>query len=228
MDWRTLSDIGQAFGTVSAVISAVALAGVVNSLRLQRKQTHVSAHDTARSLRMQLVLFAMQNPKYLPIWGFPMQGGQDEASEFAYTSLVFSQLKTSFVLGMLHEAELHDGCGATFRHRGCVDFWRRARNVYLADNTKLGRRFAVIVDRHFREADGEPQARTPASTPTASGSMRLRHAAAWSWPWRSVPRQHVGFSDVDASPRRHPLEETTRIASTRREKSSEWPRPTCF
>lgn len=94
MDWRTLSDIGQAFGTVSAVISAVALAGVVNSLRLQRKQTHVSAHDTARSLRMQLVLFAMQNPKYLPIWGFPMQGGQDEASEFAYTSLVFSQLKT--------------------------------------------------------------------------------------------------------------------------------------
>ncbi|MFC0532958.1 DUF6082 family protein [Phytohabitans kaempferiae] len=60
-----LSAIGEAFGTVSAALSAVALIGIATSLYFQMQQTRVARIEASRTMRMQLLQFALGKPRYL-------------------------------------------------------------------------------------------------------------------------------------------------------------------
>jgi hypothetical protein len=74
LNWGELSDVGQALG---ALLSGAALVGAVVSLRLQRRQTQVSAFEALRNVRMQLLQFAIENPQFLRLWGHGMRAEED-------------------------------------------------------------------------------------------------------------------------------------------------------
>jgi hypothetical protein len=149
VDWTRLSEIGQAFGIVSVIISAVALVAVSFSLRIQRRQARVAQLEAVVALRIQLLQHAIKKPRYLKIWGFDTPG--ERAPETAYISMVFAYLKMAFTLELLTELELRHYCKTAFAEPSVGRFWKSARHVYLNDaSTPKGHLFAHIMDGEFR------------------------------------------------------------------------------
>ena len=168
-DWHRLSDIGQAFGVVSAAISAAALAAVALSLNIQRRQAGVAQMEAVFALRSQLLQFAVDRPEHLPVWGHDLADGVENVRGNAYASMVFSYLRMAYALGQLSRPELVGYCRAAFRQERVVAFWAQARRTYLDDRSSTAaREFAHLVDAEF-------QARAPV---TADGPARPRPSAA--------------------------------------------------
>lgn len=151
-----LSAIGEAFGAVSAALSAIALIGIATSLYFQMQQTRVARIEASRTMRLQLMQFALGKPRYLAAWGFDLNEPQERNNEMAYTSMVFAYLKMSYVLGVLTDFELSRACRVAFRQKSVADFWRGAREVYLRDTfSAAGRRFARLIDEAYLEVTRE-------------------------------------------------------------------------
>jgi hypothetical protein len=149
-DWAALSEIGQAFGAVSALISAVALVGIAASLRLQRQQTKVAQFQLVSGMRTDLINLALEDPRYLAPWGITISHDAQAAKDRAYTSLVFSYVKMAFVVGLLSELELESSARAAFLHSHVRIFWEQARDVYLADATSdRAARFAELMENAY-------------------------------------------------------------------------------
>lgn len=161
-DWGHLSDIGQAVG---ALLSGAALVGVVLSLRLQRRQTQVAAFEALRNVRMQLLQFAIDKPRFLRLWGYGIPPEED-AQETAYISMIFAYLKMAFALRVLTENELVGFC-RVFVDPAMVAFWERARENYLNDPfSRESRHFAQIVEREYRRVTQASAAKETVSPPS--------------------------------------------------------------
>lgn len=149
-----MSAIGEAFGTISAALSAIALIGIATSLYFQMQQTRVAQIEASRTMRAQLMQFALTNPQYLPLWGFDPREGEQKNSEAAYNSLVFAYLKMSYALRVLTDFELAGWCRVAFQQRTVANFWNGAREVYLRDTSSSGaRRFARLIDSVYAETN---------------------------------------------------------------------------
>lgn len=68
-DRGKLSDISQAYGAVSVVLSAIVLAGVALSpLYRVRQAAHTSGEQAVRDSHLQLATLALSNPDPLQAW----------------------------------------------------------------------------------------------------------------------------------------------------------------
>lgn len=153
IDWKQLSDIGQAFGIISTLLSAIGLLGVVASLRYQRQQTIAAQYQAVREIRTQLLQFAINNPHYLRSWGYREVHAGIDSADYAYMSLVFSYHKMAFALGALRKLELFRSCSLMFENQVAVRFWADAREVYISgDNPEDKASFSAIVDSIYNAA----------------------------------------------------------------------------
>lgn len=71
-DWGKLSDISQAYGAVSVLLSAIALAGVALSLLYQARQARTSNEQAIRDSHLQLAMLALSDPALLQAWSPPV------------------------------------------------------------------------------------------------------------------------------------------------------------
>lgn len=70
-DWPLLSNIGQTYGAVSALLSSVALGGVVLSLLYQARDSKTAREQTTRSLQLELIKMQMRDPALMTASGAP-------------------------------------------------------------------------------------------------------------------------------------------------------------
>jgi hypothetical protein len=170
-DLVRFSNVGQAFGSISAILSAIALIGVVASLHFQMRQAEVSRIEVMRNIRIGLLQFALDRPRYLAAWGMSSDRNVEENQDLAYASLVFGHLKTAYLFRLLTDFELNAYLVNAFRNDVVVRFWRENREIYLADNL-LGRnaqRFARIVDSRYNFVMSEDR-RSGVNRPSDSSS----------------------------------------------------------
>jgi hypothetical protein len=64
-NWEELSNIGQAYGGVSAIVSGLALCGIVASLLLQRQQIRLTRTITARERHFELLKLGLADPELI-------------------------------------------------------------------------------------------------------------------------------------------------------------------
>lgn len=153
VDWAVLSEIGQAFGVISAMISAIALLGIVRSLYLQRQQTNIAQYQAVRGLGTELLQLALREPRYLAPWGIAVADDTKAAQDRAYHILVFAYFKMAFVVGLLREIELEFTTREAFTHQSVRAFWEHARTIYLADTSNdRAHQFATIVETAYASA----------------------------------------------------------------------------
>jgi hypothetical protein len=69
LDWKGMSDVGQAYGALSAALSAFALCGVVASLLMQRQQYRLSENHGIRVRHRELIKMTFEDPSLKPCWG---------------------------------------------------------------------------------------------------------------------------------------------------------------
>lgn len=148
-----LSAIGEAFGTISAFLSALALVGVLAAIRLQRQQTSAARLEGLRLIRMQLIQFAFHDQKLLAVWGIDPSGGLRAMQLTAYYSMVYACLKMAYILKVLTDLELTRSSQAAFADQDMVNFWKQAREIYVNDSfSKRSRQFAKIIDEAYTNA----------------------------------------------------------------------------
>jgi Family of unknown function (DUF6082) len=170
VNWSQLSNIGQTYGAASALLTGLALIGVVGSMVFQVRAIRVSQEQATREQHAHLVEMALTDPVYQRAWGglYDVYGSSDKYRQHGYVNLIVSYWRDHYVLGELRERELRGLAASLFRGESGRDFWADTRDMRL--ETAAGgrdRRFCRIMDEEQQKAilAGPPavKAEVPAS-----------------------------------------------------------------
>jgi hypothetical protein len=167
-NWGTLSDVGQTYGAASALLSALALAGVAASLFFQARQADGQQIQTVRMLHVELTRMALEEPElFLPSWrpiDAPTIAGK---RQHLYQNLLISYVWMSYELSGLREAEVRALLSRIFEGEAARLYWRRVRGGWMptfvrSSSRRRGRRFIRVVDEEYERAVKAGPATSPA------------------------------------------------------------------
>jgi Family of unknown function (DUF6082) len=179
--WSQLSNIGQTYGAASALLTGLALIGVVGSMVFQVRAIRVSQEQATREQHAHLVEMALTDPVYQRAWGglYDVYGSCDKYRQHGYINLVVSYWRDHYVLGELRKHELRGLAASLFRGEAGRDFWADTREIRLETaRSSRDRRFCRIMDEEHHKAilAGPPavRAEVPASEMSADRQLTLR------------------------------------------------------
>ncbi|HEU5027275.1 MAG TPA: DUF6082 family protein [Spirillospora sp.] len=159
VDWATLSDIGQTYGGVSALLSAGGLVAVGVSLSLQAREQRHAREQAARGTQFELMRIMLDDPAYLETLGERTRGGltADELRRDIYLNLLLNWWQMRWEFGDMTEYEVRSMARADiFSGAPGRDYWRRngeQRLLYAA--TKQGRSFNRLLAEECHKAVAE-------------------------------------------------------------------------
>jgi uncharacterized membrane protein len=70
-DWTQLSDVGQTYGAVSALLSSLALVGIIVSLLYQARDSRASHEEVSRTLQHDLLKMELGDVSLMNSFGAP-------------------------------------------------------------------------------------------------------------------------------------------------------------
>ncbi|MEV0475634.1 DUF6082 family protein [Streptomyces prunicolor] len=156
-DWAKLSQISQAYGALSVILSAGALAGVAASLAYQSRQTRIATEETTWTAHRELLLLSLAKPEFLTCWeppSIPMTS--DEWRRIVYTNLILQDWEKTYSFGLMTDAQLTRTFELHFEGQTARDHWRNSREHYLryADGgaNRRTRQFARVADQSYDAA----------------------------------------------------------------------------
>jgi len=156
IDWIRLSAIGQTYGAASALLTGLALLGVVGSIFFQIRAIQSSTEQSSREHHAHLVEMAMNDPVYRLAWGYDTAFMTDDLDTFrqnAYLNLIISYWERDFVLGEIPDRRLRLMSTSLFGGAAGRMYWATIRNYRLAAaKDRKGRRFIQIVDEEYRNS----------------------------------------------------------------------------
>ena len=143
-DWEELSFVGQTYGAIAAVVTALSVLAVGVSLLLQVRALNVQIEQAARTHYFDLLAMGLQYPDALP--GGPFGGSVTSA--MLYSGLWISYWRTLFMLGYMPEAELRIEIHALFSASSDArDRWAFGKEAYLSGALgSKGRQFFELVE----------------------------------------------------------------------------------
>jgi hypothetical protein len=153
--WRHLSDIGQAYGSVSAILSSLALLGVAATTFMQVRQAKVAEIQMFRQLHAQLVSIEMGDPGTF----VPAKSNISPADEVAYRRRTYAALWLNYVWSMFdtgfkEESGIRSDMRAFFGSPIARAIWVAIRPFWQENlqSTAKGRRFMNLMDEHYTVA----------------------------------------------------------------------------
>ncbi|MET8170193.1 DUF6082 family protein [Streptomyces sp. NPDC005329] len=186
VDWNRLSQIGAAYGFTSAIVSALALAGVAGSLMVQNRQAKAEQVQGIRSYYLELVRLELDDMAlYQPVWGDTDIADPDERKRHVYADLMMNYAWMGYEIGTIREPLLRDMLSGMFTGEAGRYYWSRARTSWTASSSgsRIGRRFLAIVgEEHTRAIAAGPPTRSavaprPPDVPVAGAAPAWRTAA---------------------------------------------------
>lgn len=181
VQWEQLSNIGQTYGAASALLTGLALIGVVGSMVFQVRAIRVSQEQATREQHAHLVEMALTDPVYQRAWGglYDVYGSSDRYRQHGYINLIVSFWRDHYVLDELRAHELRGLAASLFRGEAGRDFWADTRDMRLETAASgRDRRFCRIMDEEHRKAilAGPPavKAEVPGSELSADWQITLR------------------------------------------------------
>ena len=188
IDWPKLSDIGQTYGAVSAILSAVALIGITLSLLIQARQARTERIRITRERHMELLRIVLDAPEvYSPVIGtqsvFGVESPQSEIDtrRLLFCTMWVNYARMGFETGVLTEEILHDDIfGPAFRSEPMRRWWVRVRR-YWSGNLIQGRKehkFVQIIDEEYRKAEKAGPAITLSAQPEISTTTTAKYYKA--------------------------------------------------
>jgi hypothetical protein len=188
-DLSRMSDAGQAYGGLSALLSAVATIAVATALLMQIQQIRISRAQGARMMQLQLMNMLIEHPEVRPVspglHGIPT----GQRSRDIYTNLVLRYLEMAYEIGYLPAETIRTELRMQFTVDDIRRFWERTRPIQLTSvHSKARRRFIQLVEGAYEEAvaAGPAAPTTPAveaaspepAQPTAVDYRRRLHDVA--------------------------------------------------
>jgi hypothetical protein len=153
--WPQLSDIGQTYGAASALLTGLALIGVVGSMVFQVRAINVSREQAMREQHAHLVEMALTDPVYQRAWGglYDIYGSTDRYRQHGYINLIVSFWQNDYVLGGSSDQALRGAASSLFRGEAGRDFWADTRDLRLQSSEgRRDRRFCYIMEEEYQKA----------------------------------------------------------------------------
>jgi hypothetical protein len=151
-NWEELSFIGQTYGAASAILSVFALAGIAISLLLQSKEAKAARIQAMRSLHVDLMTMAIDDPSLLSCWG-PSALEPEERKQQMYVNLMVSHWQMMWLVGELSEEHLRVQARAVFAGPVGRAFWSRMADTRLrVEGPGRTRQFHLIMNEEYAKA----------------------------------------------------------------------------
>ena len=128
-DWERLANIGQAYGSVSMLLSALALVGVVATTISQNRQARIALEYAQRDQHALLLKMAIDDAVLMECWGSLTQDPAPERRrQRACINLILNFWATTWQLGGMPESQLRGLLAADiFATEIGLRFWEQAR-----------------------------------------------------------------------------------------------------
>jgi hypothetical protein len=124
-DYSTIADVGQAYGGASAVVACIALFVVTASIFMQYRQFKEVRRDAATDFAEELVLLAMECPKYRQCWGSRVTPAGVDEDLFFYCSKVIKNWARLWDLGVIDETRVREYLRGFFDAEIPRMFWEK-------------------------------------------------------------------------------------------------------
>lgn len=189
-DWAKLSDIGQTYGAASALLTGLALIGVVGSMVFQVRAIRVSREQSSREHHAHLVEMALADPVYQRCWGGDpaAHASRDRYRQQVYLNLIVSKWENDYVLGGFRDHALRGTLEYFFRGEAGRQFWAESRIIRpQLSESRRAVRFCQIVEEEYQKAiasgphvvdSEEPSSVLPSDQQLISRGSALRTGAA--------------------------------------------------
>ncbi|MEV2239797.1 DUF6082 family protein [Micromonospora sp. NPDC049891] len=164
VQWSHLSDMGQAYGGTSAVLSGLALVGVSASLLMQSSLNRISQLHSIRQRQFDIVKLALDNPEYLYVDGSAALADPDNHLK-VYANLFVSHWAMVWDLAEMREDTLHVVARRLFESAVAREWWEVNGQSYYSSRRR--RKFvAILSDECDRAARSSVLSTVPATVPS--------------------------------------------------------------
>lgn len=152
-DWRRLSEIGQTYGAVSVLLSAMTLGGIAVSLVLQSRSARLDLEQGPHVIHMDLLKMALEDPDLMACWGGVEtdKARMPNRRQYLYMNMIVSFWEMTLEVGNKREAQLKVAADGLFSGPLGRAFWQENRLVREAD-TKPKRQLHHLLDERLEVA----------------------------------------------------------------------------
>jgi hypothetical protein len=152
LNWVKLSNIGQAYGAISALIAGFALVGVAASVFLQARETRYNRRDGDRVRHFELMRMAVEDSFYRQVFALP-EMSEEEASLTGYINLLFYHWSIVWEFGDIPERTLRSILSDVLFSDAGRAYWKRCRDGWMETAwTKRQIEFCRIADVVYQES----------------------------------------------------------------------------
>jgi hypothetical protein len=146
-DYTRISNIGQAYGAASAMISAVALGAVVFG---QHRQVRRARLQVLSEMTDDLVQLAMDEPMYRQCWGARVAPDDVDEALFYYCNRMIKSWKIAWELRDLPEVQARAYLARFFESEIPRLFWKQHGVLQMsAGRTRRRGRFIVLINEEY-------------------------------------------------------------------------------
>lgn len=164
-DWQRLSEIGQTYGAVSALLAAIALGGVAASLALQARSARLEREHAFRSVHLGLVEYALGDP-LLECFPFVSAASATERRQNLYCNQVYQALEMGFAVGAANESFLRSSMRELLMSPAGRRWWSETSHNRPMPKDRTSRRVRALMDEEWAAHAVEA---TPTADETAAG-----------------------------------------------------------
>jgi hypothetical protein len=155
-NWSQLSNIGQTYGAISALISSLALGGVVVSLFFQARELRTTRNQNIRDIQHRLIRMEMDDPALMTAigapWNLAIPAESEKIREYLYIHMWVTYNASNYVLGEISDSEVKRfAINELFKSKAGREYWSYIRPNVTIYKEKGYYRFTHIIDAAYSE-----------------------------------------------------------------------------
>jgi Family of unknown function (DUF6082) len=156
-DWSQLSNIGQTYGAISAILSALALGGILISLQYQARDSRNSHEQITRTFQFDLIKLELEDPSLMEAlgapWGLDIPSDNVSLREFLYVQMWVSFIAGRYVAGDTPESTVRQWAAfELFRGRAGRTYWEAAGPRQIMNSKGRSNSFFRLLDDEYKRA----------------------------------------------------------------------------
>lgn len=199
VDWNRLSNIGQTYGAVSAIIAAVALLGVMISLVIQSREARAVRKSARRAHHVELMRMAMDDPRYMECWGPYVTDTFAAEGQYTYINLIVAHRYSEYEVREMSEVLLRATAKYVFASAPGRVYWQNGGRFWRDNYSgRRARRFYRVLEETYQEAIKKPPSRPPREV-AGTGAARAPPGLAGLGVGGGVGRGRCGGGDAAAA-----------------------------
>jgi hypothetical protein len=199
-DWTRLSEIGEAYGPVSALLATLALAAVSVSLLLQRSQLGHERLWLQREMTLNLLKIAMDNPIYRQCWGARISPDEVDESLFYYINLMLMSWSHAWEHRIVSEEQIRTYAELQFESEVPRLYWERFGGLRSSARSRERAFYRIINNAFLKAVHAGPPSRL--YEPQAAHLSSDGVLGGESWPTNPSSRRAPKVSRSTTRPKR--------------------------